>query len=90
MQNNTSATWKKWLRLRSGREIFLLLLIGVIVGGVVKWNVAPLVTMGYEDYLVTNNDQDFDYKEMATALAEEGKTNAGTVAGVATGASCGQ
>ena len=85
----------KLLGMFSGMKrthIVVLFVLGVIVGGVIKWNVEPYVTMGYEDYKVEKNAQAFDYTEMPRELAEKAKSEAGgagSAAAVPQGAACG-
>lgn len=75
-------------RRRSKFDFFLLLALGIMVGMAVKWNASSRVTMGYEDYLVEENVQAFEYKELAQKVAEE-NGGAGAIAPGGSAGSCG-
>lgn len=77
----------KYVHRRQKVEWVLLFVVALIVGIAVKVEASKFITIGYNDYLVEQNSQEFNYSAMAKELAkEQGGNQAPSVAG---GAACG-
>ncbi|QQS61447.1 MAG: hypothetical protein IPN70_00730 [Candidatus Moraniibacteriota bacterium] len=78
-------------------EFFVLLILGIVVGVIVKENISSRVTMGYEDYMIEKNVQSYDYAKMTKEVVEKAKAEekeaaangGGESQGTMNGAACG-
>jgi hypothetical protein len=67
-----------------------LLVLALVLGGMIKFAIAPRVTMGFQDYTLRNK-QVYDFDAAGKRLAEQAQTQGTAVpsAGIPTGGSCG-
>jgi len=69
-------------------EWILLFILGALVGMAVKVEASKHITMGFNDYIISDNQQDFNFAKMAKDLAEKQDDSQPSAPGG--GASCGQ
>lgn len=82
MKNPVRSAWR-W----AVGNLMIVFVIALVFGAIIKVEAAKYVTIGYNDYKVSDNAHDYDFREMEKTSAKRAAENGGAT--TPSGAACG-